>query len=138
MYRFSEKSKAKLATCDGRLQELFNQVIKYYDCSVLEGHRSDERQEELFRQGKSKLRAGQSKHNKNPSLAVDVAPYPIDWKKLDAGDKKEYNKFYYFVGYVKATADQLNIKIRCGADWDNDNDLNDQTFFDLPHFELVE
>ena len=130
MYRFSEKSKAKLATCDARLQELFNQVIKHYDCSVLEGHRSDERQEELFRQGKSKLRAGQSKHNKNPSLAIDVAPYPIDWN-----DK---NKFYHFVGYVKATADQLNIKIRCGADWDNDNDLNDQTFFDLPHFELVE
>ena len=130
MYKFSEKSKAKLATCNGRLQELFNQVIKYYDCSILEGHRSDERQEELFRQGKSKLRAGQSKHNKNPSLAIDVAPYPIDWN-----DK---NKFYHFVGYVKATADQLNIKIRCGADWDNDNDLNDQTFFDLPHFELVE
>ena len=130
MYKFSEKSKAKLATCDARLQELFNQVIKYYDCSVLEGHRSDKRQEELFRQGKSKLRAGQSKHNKNPSLAIDVAPYPIDWN-----DK---NKFYHFVGYVKATADQLNIKIRCGADWDNDNDLNDQTFFDLPHFELVE
>lgn len=130
MYKFSEKSKAKLATCDARLQELFNQVIKHYDCSILEGHRSDERQEELFRQGKSKLRAGQSKHNKNPSLAIDVAPYPIDWN-----DK---NKFYHFVGYVKATADQLNIKIRCGADWDNDNDLNDQTFFDLPHFELVE
>ena len=130
MYRFSEKSKAKLATCDARLQELFNQVIKHYDCSVLEGHRSNQRQEELFRQGKSKLRAGQSKHNHNPSLAIDVAPYPIDWN-----DK---NKFYHFVGYVKATADQLNIKIRCGADWDNDNDLNDQTFFDLPHFELVE
>ena len=129
MPKFSNRSKNNLITCHPKLQELFHTIIKNYDCTIIEGHRSNDRQDELFHQGKSKLKSGQSKHNNNPSLAVDAIPYPIDWN-----DKI---KFYHFVGYVKATADQLNIKIRCGADWDNDNDLKDKTFFDLPHFELI-
>ena len=128
MPKFSNRSKERLATCHADLQRLFNEVIKKYDCAILEGHRSNERQEELYHQGKSKLRAGFSKHNENPSIAVDVAPYPINWN--------DRNRFYHFVGYVKGVADQLGIEIRCGADWDGDNDLHDQTFFDLPHFEL--
>lgn len=129
MPNFSNRSQEKLNSCHIDLQKIFNVVIQNYDCTILEGHRSDEKQDELFRQGKSQLRAGQSKHNQNPSMAVDVAPYPINWN--------DRVKFYHFVGYVKATADQLGIKIRCGADWDNDNDLHDQTFFDLVHFELL-
>jgi len=128
MPKFSIKSETKLNSCHPDLIKIFNEVIKNYDCTIIEGYRSNTRQEELFDQGKSKLKAGQSKHNKVPSMAVDVVPYPIDWN-----DKI---RFYHFVGYVKGVADQLNIKIRCGADWDGDNDLKDQTFFDLPHFEL--
>lgn len=129
MPKFSKRSKERLDSCHPDLIRLFEKVVEKYDCSVLEGYRSNTRQEELFEQGMSKLRAGQSKHNNVPSLAVDVAPYPIDWN-----DKI---RFYHFVGYVKGVADQLGIKIRCGADWDSDNDLHDQTFFDLPHFELI-
>lgn len=130
MPKFSKKSQSRLISCHTNLQRLFNEVIKNYDCSIIEGYRSNDSQSELYRQGKSKLKAGQSKHNTVPSLAVDVAPYPINWN--------DRVKFYHFVGYVKATADQLGIKIKCGADWDNDNDLHDQTFFDLVHFELQE
>ena len=71
-----------------------------------------------------------SKHNSFPSLAVDVAPYPINWS-----DKE---RFYFFAGYVKATADQMKIKIRWGGDWDGDTKVRDQTFMDLPHYELIE
>lgn len=71
-----------------------------------------------------------SKHLALPSRAVDVAPYPINW-----GDKK---RFYHFAGYVQGLAAQLGISLRWGGDWDGDNDLNDQTFFDLVHFELKE
>ena len=130
MPKFSNRSKDKLSSCHKDLQILFNEIIKYYDCSIIEGFRSNKRQDELFHQGKSKLKAGQSKHNQNPSLAVDAIPYPINWN-----DKI---KFYHFIGYVKATADQLGIKIRSGSDWDSDGDLNDQAFFDLPHFELID
>jgi peptidoglycan L-alanyl-D-glutamate endopeptidase CwlK len=129
MPKYSNRSKEKLESCHPDLQNLFNEVIKNYDCTIIEGFRSNECQEELYCQGKSKLKAGKSKHNQSPSLAIDVVPYPINWNNRIG--------FYHFVGYVKATADQLNIKIRCGADWDNDNDLHDQTFFDLPHFELI-
>ena len=44
MAKFGKSSKKRLATCDERLQKVFNEVIKYVDCSVLEGHRSEERQ----------------------------------------------------------------------------------------------
>ena len=71
------------------------------------------------------------KHNRKPSAAIDVAPWPIpDWEDLKT--------FYFFSGVVKGIANCLEIKIRWGGDWDSDNDLNDQTFNDLVHFELVE
>ncbi len=129
MPKFNKRSKRILSSCHDELQILFNEVINRYDCTILEGHRSNEEQERLYCQGKSKLKAGKSKHNIYPSHAVDVARYPINWN-----DKVS---FYHFAGYVKATADLMDIKIRCGVDWDSDNNLHDQTFFDLPHFELV-
>ena len=43
MPRYSKKSKQRLASCDKRLQDVFNEVIKHVDCSILEGHRSKER-----------------------------------------------------------------------------------------------
>jgi peptidoglycan L-alanyl-D-glutamate endopeptidase CwlK len=129
MFKFSQRSKDKLITCHPDLVRLFNEVIKHYDCSVLEGYRSNERQEQLFDDKKTKLRGGQSKHNQNPSLAVDVAPYPIRWN--------EPERFYHFGGFVLATAKQLNIPIRWGGDWDGDGDVTDQSFNDLPHFELI-
>ena len=129
MYNFSNKSKQELASCHPDLQKLFREIIKYYDCSILEGHRSNGRQDKFYQEGKSKFKAGFSKHNQNPSLAVDVSPYPIDWNNKI--------QFYHFVGYVKATADQLKIQIRCGADWDSDNNFKDQEFNDLIHFELI-
>ena len=63
-------------------------------------------------------------------MAVDVVPYPIDWK--------DRARFYHFVGFVRGIASQKGIKIRTGADWDGDHLFNDQTFHDLPHFELLE
>ena len=71
-----------------------------------------------------------SKHNQEPSLAVDVAPWPIDWN--------DSHRFYHFAGFVLGIAAALNIRLRWGGDWDSDFDLRDQTFFDLPHFELEE
>lgn len=128
MPNFSKSSKEKLATCHPDLQRLFNEVIKGYDCKVLCGNRTDEEQTKVYNDGKSTLKAGKSKHNQLPALAVDVAPYPIEWKNKA--------KFYHFVGYVKRTAEELKIPVRFGADWNGNNNLKDQTFFDLPHFEL--
>lgn len=143
MPAFSSKSKANLETCQEDLQKLFNEVIKHWDCTILEGRRSKQRQDELYNEGKTKVKWPNSKHNvKNPtdlSRAVDVVPYPIIWPDKNNRPNeyaKDLGRFYAFVGFVLGTAKQMGIEIRVGADWDGDTDLLDQSFDDLPHFEL--
>ena len=135
MPSFSGKSQDKLNTCHERLVELFSEVIKEYDCSILEGHRTPERQSQLVSEGKSKTM--NSNHLSVPSNAVDVAPYPVP-EKWGEGNPKEMAEFYYFAGYVKGIADMLGIGIRWGGDWDGDKEFTDQTFDDLVHWELGE
>lgn len=126
---FSEKSRERLDSCHPDLVEVCELVLEVYDFTVLEGHRSVERQEKLFTEGKSKLRGGESKHNSYPSLAVDIAPYPIDWH--------DNSRFYLLAGLMFATAHSLGVTLRWGGDWDGDWEHNDQTFIDLPHFEVI-
>ena len=71
MPKFGRSSRARLTTCDKRLQKVFNEVIKHVDCSVLEGHRSGERQDKLFEEGKTKVKFPNGRHNSSPSNAVD-------------------------------------------------------------------
>ena len=106
MPRFGSRSTSHLSEAHPKLQDLFNEVIKYIDCSVLEGFRSEEEQNKLFHARKSKLQWPESKHNAMPSMAVDVVPYPIDWNDRD--------RFIYFGGFVLATAKQMGIDIRWG------------------------
>jgi len=129
MPEYSETSRRRLITCSPLLQQVFNEVIKYYDCSILCGHRSEKDQLIAYQEDKSKVQWPNSKHNIFPSDAVDVAPYPINWNNI--------KRFYYFAGFVLGVASQLRINIRFGGDWDGDEDLDDQTFNDLVHFELV-
>ena len=128
MPKFGKTSTDRLATCHPKLQELFNEVIKNYDCSILQGERTKEEQDEYFRTGRSKVQYPNSKHNSSPSMAVDVAPYPIDWQNT--------NRFYHFAGYVEGVARSMGVELRWGGDWDSDKDFSDQTFNDLPHFEI--
>jgi hypothetical protein len=39
---------------------------------------------------------------------------------------------------VMETAQELGIKIRAGADFNQDGDLTNDKFVDLPHFELAD
>lgn len=126
---FSANSINQLSTCHPELQRLFYEVIKHRDCSVTEGFRNKEKQNEAYAKGNSDKKWPDGKHNKYPSLAVDVYPYPIDYT-----DKE---RFYNFAGFVQGVAEMLDIKIRWGGDWDGDNDLHDQKLMDLVHFELI-
>jgi peptidoglycan LD-endopeptidase CwlK len=133
MPKFSLKSEDRLNTCHPLLQELFREVIKTDDCAVIEGHRNRRRQNQLFAEGKSKLQWPDGKHNTMPSLAVDVAPWFPGGKGIPWNEPKN---FYFFAGKVKAKARELGISIRWGGDWDGDGDVTNQSFHDLPHFEL--
>lgn len=106
---------------------LFNHVVHGFDCSILCGHRDKTDQEAAFVAKRSKVLWPNSKHNKKPSMAVDVAPYPIDW------DDKE--RFIRFAGYVQGIADILRYegfmthRVKWGGDF--------ESFFDGPHWELM-
>ena len=128
MPKFGKNSRNRLATCDERLQKVFNEVIKRIDCSVLEGHRSAERQDKLFKEGKTKVKYPKGRHNSNPSRAVDCTPYPIDWK-----DRERQT---LFAGYVLGIAAGMGINLRWGGDWDQDFQVADNRFDDFPHFEV--
>ena len=130
MPKFGKTSRKKLATCDKRLQKVFNEVIKHVDCSILEGHRSGERQNKLYDEGKTKVKYPKGRHNNNPSLAVDVARYPIDW------DDRERHTL--FAGFVIGIARGMGINLRWGGDWNRNWDTADNRFDDFPHFEIYE
>ena len=135
MPRYSKISKARLSTCDQRLQDLFNEVIKHVDCSILEGHRSKERQNKLYDEKRTKLRYPHGRHNSNPSKAVDVTPYPVDYK-----DRERQT---LFAGFVIGIGRSMGYNIRWGGNWDmyEENgrwEVEDNRFDDFPHFEIRE
>ena len=129
MAYFGRKSKKQLSTCDERLQDVFNRVIEHIDCSVLEGHRGEIRQNQLYEEGKTKVFFPNGRHNSSPSRAVDVVPYPIDW------DDRE--RFTLFAGFVLGIAKSMNITLRWGGDWDQDWTVMDNRFDDFPLFEIM-
>jgi len=141
MPAFGKRSLAALGSADERLQRLFHEVVKTYDCTVLCGHRGQEEQEEAFRAGFSKEHWPNSKHNSFPSKSVDVAPYPVVWP-TPGMSREDYalamGRFYYFAGYVRRAAEQMGLRVRQGVDWNGNFDIRDQSFHDLPHTELVE
>lgn len=130
MPRFSNHSKAALATCDVRLQEVLTEAIKHIDFMVLEGHRGKDAQNKAFNTGFSKVRWPNGKHNKTPSLAVDIAPWPIQWADTE--------RFVYFAGVIMGIAAMMDIPLRWGGDWNRDTHNKDEKFRDWGHFELID
>ena len=147
-FELGSNSLKKLRTCHADLQKIFKLAIKrtMVDFGISEGHRSLERQKELFDQGKSKIDgiSRKGKHNYTPSLAVDIFAYHPD-RKTRA--KLAYDKMHlaYLGGIIQSCAEELfdkgeiTHKIRWGANWDSDGVIDyDQSFDDYPHFELIE
>lgn len=129
LYKFSNKSLEKLNTCHPDIQKVMQEVIKHTDCTIIEGVRTKETQEEYVRTGKSKTM--NSKHLPQAdgcSHAVDVMAYPIKWS--------DWKRNCYFAGFVMATAKSMGINLRSGIDWDSDFDISEHSFLDGPHFEL--
>jgi hypothetical protein len=130
MPRFGKRSLKQLDTCDVSLKRVFDEVIKTVDCSVLEGHRSKDRQNALYDEGKTKVKYPRGRHNHSPSRAVDIVPYPIDWNDRE--------RFHLFAGFVLGIAKSMGINLRWGGDWNQNWEVDDNKFDDFPHFELRE
>jgi len=136
MAEFGNTSRSRLNTAHPDLQLIFEHVITYWDCSILCGERGEVEQTKAYNEDKSKVQFPNSKHNSSPSMAVDAAPYPIDWDDLKG--------FASFGNYVVGMADALYLaglithRVRWGGDWNwSDRNNDPQSFDDLPHFELV-
>ncbi len=138
MFKLSIKSITTLSHCDDRIIKLMNEVIKRIDFTVISGHRTPSEQFALFEKGRQFIdgnwivvdrkkvvtnRDGthnKSKHNELPSMAIDIAPYPIDWQDL--------TRFIELSKVVKEEAEKLGIRITWGGDW--------KTFKDYPHYQI--
>jgi len=116
-------------TCVQPLQDIMTEVLQYKDIYIVHGHRNKKIQDKLYNDGYSKLKYPKSKHNKIPSQAVDVIPYPSGYKDL--------REFWILAGIIKTLAQQYGIELRWGRDWDMDNDYDDQTFDDYAHWEII-
>ena len=145
-HKFGSRSLEKLGTFHSDLQEIMHLALSKskIDFGISEGHRSLERQKQLFDEGKSKIDGitRKGKHNSSPSLAVDIYIYHKD---LVTRRKLAYDKIHlaYVAGVIEASADELvaigesQHTIRWGANWDSDGVIDyDQSFDDYPHFEL--
>ena len=120
MPKFGKESQTKLSECHADIQKVLNEAIKYYDFTITCGHRNELEQNEAFSKGLSKLQYPLSEHNKTPSMAVDCAPYPIDWNNKE--------RFAFMAGIIIMIAQQMNIKIEWGGNWEK--------FKDYPHFQI--
>ena len=128
-FAWSRSSYRRLVSCHVALIHLGMAAADSLDITVICGHRSDDEQDSLFLLGKSQLQAGQSKHNLTPSAAIDLAPYPIDWKDRERAT--------LFAGFVLGIAWAAGIDCRWGGDWNSNWQVRDNSFDDLWHFELV-
>jgi len=130
MPRLGKRSRGRLKGVDPKLVNVLNEVCKYFDITVIEGLRSQERQNQLVAEGKSKTKFGKHVQGK----AVDICPYPIDW---DARDD-----FHYLGGFLLGVASQMGVNIRWGGDWSSSSlakeqrTTKDNSFDDLVHFEI--
>jgi hypothetical protein len=132
MPKFSTASRERLATCVDDLQRVMVEAIKIMDFTVVEGHRGKAAQNIAFNKGLSQKQWPNGEHNSEPSRAVDITPYPIDWSDAE----KNTQRMVLLAGIVLACAFHLGIKLRWGGDWNMNGDTRDEHFRDYGHFEV--
>jgi peptidoglycan L-alanyl-D-glutamate endopeptidase CwlK len=129
MARFGRRSLSRLENVHPLLVDWAFELVTIMDCTIVSGVRTLTEQRRLVEVGASRtmdslhiIQADSYGH------ALDIAPYPIDWKDL--------KRFYILAGIGIALARKMNIPIHWGGDWDNDMEFDDQTFFDFGHWEI--
>ena len=108
-----------------------------FDVIVVEGVRTEKRQQELYAQGRTKpgkivTWTMNSKHI--GGLAVDLAPYDHETRQILWGDVLKFNDM---IRSMLRVAAGHKVKIRSGADWNQNGVLRENRETDSPHFELV-
>lgn len=120
MPSFGNRSLSNLAECHPDLQRVAHEAIKWFDFAVIDGQRGRAEQTAALQRGTSRAIFGQSPHNYAPSLAMDCAPWPLDWD-----DEKRFRNLAVVMLKAAVTVD---VKIEWGGNF---------RFFDGPHFQLA-
>ena len=127
MFYFSQRSLNNLKGVHPDMVRLMNAAIKTapVDFVITEGVRTVQRQQELFRQGKSKcdgikLKSKHQKRGDGLGYAVDLYPLPVNYKDLEP--------YRLLAKHIKQVAKNLGISVVWGGDW--------KKFMDMPHWEL--
>jgi len=134
MASYGNASKARLQHAHPALRMWAARLILIFDHTVVCSHRSEDEQEEAFRNGKSKVHYPDSYHNIYPSRALDLAPWDqsrgvIDWDHPD--------RFILMAGMALQLAREMSLPIVWGGDWDSDTFMRDHSFKDYPHFQIA-
>ena len=131
----SVRSEKNLTGVNEDLVKVVRKVAETYPILVIEGLRTQERQDQLYSQGRTRpgpivTWTKTSKHTEGK--AVDIVLLKdgkIDWEDEIA---------FVIVGKAMLeAAKQLGVKLRWGYDWDGDNNLKEKGENDGHHFELV-
>jgi peptidoglycan L-alanyl-D-glutamate endopeptidase CwlK len=137
---FGERSRRNLVGVHPKMIKVAERALELttVDFFVNEGVRTPARQKELYAQGRTKpgnkvTWTLNSNHFINARTgyghAIDVYKAPYDPRQPFSTSKA------IALAFLKA-ADELDIPIRWGADWDRDGNYGERGEGDSPHFEL--
>jgi hypothetical protein len=135
--KLSKKSIAIRNNAHFDIQRVLNLAITRFDFTILCSHRNMADQEKAKAEGKSNAHFGASPHNYVPAVAVDIAPYPVNWGEEGTPEEKHaaLKRFYDLSVVMLQCAKELNVPLRWGGDWDG-NPSTPNKLTDLPHYEL--
>lgn len=142
-FGFGERSRNNLKGVHPKMIQVAERAIAIskQDFFVNEGVRTMARQKELYAQGRTKpgkvvTWTLNSNHFVKPSTgfghAIDVYPFPYE----NVNSKEYAAKQRVVAMAMLKAADELDIPIRWGADWDRDGNYGERGESDSPHFEL--
>lgn len=142
---WNERSKQQRATLVASLRLLMDDALRLSQVpfQLVQGARSIEQQQAYFDAGKSKINPkayadrnklyADAKHVTGPGMplarAVDIV---IDVK----GKPYDTAHLCYVAGVVMCVARMRGMTIRWGGNFDRDGEILEQSFDDLPHFEV--
>ncbi len=135
-WSFGAASRARLETVHPRLRAVVERALDLsdVDITVVSGRRSPEEQQALYAQGRTEPGpivtnidgvTRKSRHNYDPALAVDLAPYV-------AGRGVVWNDdglFRQIAGAMRTASRELGTPLEWGGDW--------VSFIDKPHWQLA-
>lgn len=158
MSTFGNHSLGLLITCELEIQNVMRYaILNGPDFGIISGRRTTAEQAEKVKLGYSKTM--NSKHVADPpglSRAIDIGPYIPEYGELIIGTTEQvkrlaerhhqsttgiqmriWKQYGLLAGYILRVAEQLDVRLTWGGDWDRDWNSIENNFEDLGHFELT-